>query len=200
MAWPDYESLLPAALRGGPIPPDVSARTWVQLREAWRRHLARRVHGAEVRALALVVLPDDGLPQALIFDGRTCEVATPLLPEPVAGSDALLQLATLPRTGMVMRQGGVLLWRESLSVDLAEARWRQLGGDEAFALAPPRLQPRLPGAPRAYALVRRGGDHAHVELAPGALGLPEPSTRWAVRLLPYLRPDLRPWFAVAAAG
>lgn len=200
MAWPDYESLLPAPLRGGPIPPDVSARTWSQLREAWRRQVARRVHGAEVRALALVVMPDEGAPLALVFDGRSCEVATPLPPDSQAGPDAVLQLAELPRAGMVMRQGGVLLWRESLSPDQAEARWRQLGGDEAFALAPPRMQQRMHGAPRAYALVRRGGDHAHVELAPGGLGLPEPHTRWAARFVPYLRSDLRPWFAVAAAG
>lgn len=200
MAWPDFESLLPAPLRGGPIPPDVSARVWAQLREAWRKQLARRIHGAEARALALMVLPQADAPQALVFDGRSFEVAVPLLPDAVAGPDAVLQLAGLPRAGMVMRQGGVLLWRESLSADQAEARWRQLGGDEAFTLSPPRLQPRMAGAPRAYALVRRAGDHAHVELAPGGLGPPEAPARWAARFAPYLRAELRPWFAVAAAG
>jgi len=181
MSWPDFESGIPAPLRGGPIPPDVEARAWSQLREGWRKQVARRVHGAEERAIGLVALPQDAPPFALVFDGRTCEAAVP------STERAARELAELPPSGMVMRQGATLLWRESLSADQAEARWRLLGGDEAFALEPARPGTGL----RAYAMVRRGQDRVHVELS----GLAEPVNAevraWAERFAPFLHGGLR---------
>lgn len=181
MSWPDFESGIPAPLRGGPLPPDVQARAWSQLREGWRKQVARRVHGAEERAIGLVALPPDAAPFALVFDGRTCEAAVPQTER------AARELAELPPTGMVMRQGATVLWRESLSADQAASRWRALGGDEAFS-----LQPALPGhGLRAYALVRRGQDRAHVDLSGLALPANAPIRAWAERFKPFLRADLR---------
>jgi len=177
MSWPSLESFIPEPLRGGPIPDDVAARALERMREGWQRYAARRVHGAPDRALALVAFSPGGAPYAFVFDGRTCEAASPAL----GGVPAAM--AELPGSGMVLRQGGNVLWRESLTDDQAAQRWRALGGDEAFGL------PIEPGARldalEAYALVRRGHDRVRV-----ALG--DDGTRaWAQRLAPFLRADVR---------
>jgi hypothetical protein len=187
MSWPELETFVPAALRGGPIPPDVAAHAHRQLHDGWKRQVARRIHGAEERALALVVLPAEAAPYVFLFDGRTCEAASPAL------GSVLAAMADLPKTGMLMKQGANALWRESLSDDQAAARWRALGGDEAFALEPLQHSGRSGGeALQAFAVVRRGHDRVRVELS-SDLDLPANQAvwKWARRLAPFLRSDLR---------
>ncbi|MBS2033247.1 MAG: hypothetical protein JST54_35565 [Deltaproteobacteria bacterium] len=187
MSWPELDTFVPAPLRGGPIPPDVNARANREFRESWQRYVARRVHGAEERALALVVDPATAAPYAFVFDGRSCEAASPAL------GSVLAAMTGLPKSGMLMKQGANAIWRESLSADQAAARWRALGGDEAFALEPVRHSGRVPTHElNAYAIVRRGQDRVRVELSRD-LDLPANAAirAWAQRLLPFVRPDLR---------
>lgn len=168
------------------MPPDVLDAAQARLREGWRKYVARRVHGAPERAIALVALPQRA-PFALLFDGRSLEVAS----EAGSAREAGEALAAMPVTGMLMRQGSVAIWRESLSEDQAAARWRAFGGDEAFALPPPRhARSSASDALHAYALVRRGADQARVELSTH-LDLAQATRTWATRYAAYLRPDLR---------
>lgn len=187
MGWPDLESCIPAPLRGGPVPPDVRGGALAQLRESWRRYVARRVHGAKERAIALVVLPSAALPFALVLDEHAMECAAPV----DSGEEAVRAVEGLPRSGMIMRQGGVVLWRESLTEDRVAARWRELAGDLAFTLPPSRLsgRPVLQGV-QAYAIVRRGGDQARIDFGSG-LELPAETRSWLARFASYLPTSLR---------
>jgi hypothetical protein len=190
MAWPTFADYVPAPLRGGPLPDDVLERAGRGLREGWMRHVAKRVQGAEERALALVALPTPGAspfgPYALLFDGRTLEIASaePGL-ESSRSPGQTLQSLGLPSSGLIASHAGVSLWRESLSDDQAQQRWRSLGGDEAFAL--PLGQPEA--GLEAYALVRRGADRMRVVLTP-SLVRSEVGRAWIERFRQFLREDV----------
>ena len=191
MAWPTLLDFVPVPLHGGPIPAELEARARQALREAWRRHVAKRVHGADQRALALVALPDgDEGPFCMLYDGRTLEWAsaaaaparTPEVPPALASA-----------SGLLLRQPGLLLWRESLNDDTATARWRTLGGDEAFGVTPQATAAAGARRLECYAIVRRGSDRVRLDLGHPARFLlrQSPMQRWAERQAPMLREDVR---------
>lgn len=154
---------------------------------AWRRHLARRLHSAPSRAIGLLGWAAPQGSWALVFDGVAIEVAS------AAREPSWFE--GLPRGGQLQPEGELPCWRFRTGEGESQRWWRQLGGDEAFAVplpsSPWTVAPS--DAPQLCGLVRRGEEFCRVVMpeVPALRDLRHrPHVLWLQRFLPWLRPDL----------